>query len=137
MSLISLKKKSKGKEEPPAELAPPAEAAKDTEKKGDAKDTEKKGDAKDEKKGDTKEEKKDDAKSEKKDDSKDEKKKELTPEEKDKQQEAIDKLKDAEEAVRIARFKEIAKTKVADLIKKHVDLDKNLKEQYTNLEKIL
>jgi flagellar capping protein FliD len=46
-------------------------------------------------------------------------------------------LKEAEEAVRIARFKEIAKTKVADLIKKHEDLDKHLKEQYSNLEKIL
>ena len=57
--------------------------------------------------------------------------------EKDAQEEAAEKLRDAEEAVRIARFKEIAKTKVADLIKKHGDLDKHLKEQYSNLEKIL
>lgn len=63
-----------------------------------------------------------------------EEKKESTDEAK---AEAAEKLTEAETAVRIARFKEIAKTKVGDLIKKHGDLDKHLKEQYANLEKIL
>jgi hypothetical protein len=142
LSLTSIKKKSKG-EDVPAELAPPADAKKDAAAapaKDDAAAKDAAPAAKDgEKKDDKKEDAKDGAKDEKKDDkAKDgEEKKEQTPEEKDAQEEAAQKLRDAEEAVRIARFKEIAKTKVADLIKKHEDLDKHLKEQYANLEKIL